>query len=335
MNKLSSSSNVTEVQATSLLVSYWRYKEAKKPQGVRLIDDLPDEILLDALLTREQRELFECSPVLERGIDALALRTRFIDDWLLHRLPQSEGGEGSDHGCSAHFDIPSSSAISKAATIINLGAGMDTRPYRLKELAGLQKYIEIDSNLSLLELKHSILRGGRNNGDDSENTSLQPHCSVTRAEADLSDPIRTRRILEEEGIVLPDSETGGQGHSRGSRETIDFIAEGLFAYLDPSSHKELLRMCHDISGEGSRMVLTVLDPSGVRNFQSDDDKSGPSGSFEIPWKQLVPINQLVQQAKECGWKQVNVWQLNSLFEVYDRNPVSDLRGYAILTLAKS
>jgi O-methyltransferase involved in polyketide biosynthesis len=87
LTKLSTKDTVTEVQATSLLVSYWRYKEATKPPGVRLIDDLPDKILVDALVTTEQRDIFENSPILERGIDALALRTRFIDDWLLRRLP--------------------------------------------------------------------------------------------------------------------------------------------------------------------------------------------------------------------------------------------------------
>jgi O-methyltransferase involved in polyketide biosynthesis len=327
MKKLSTKHTVTEVQSTSLLVSYWRYKEATKPAGIRLIDDLPDEILVDELLSSEQREIFENSPLLERGIDALALRTRFIDDWLLCRLPAVVFHDADDDTFAAvPCDWHSSQSRHHATkTVVNLGAGMDARPYRLKELARRSRYIEVDSNRSLLELKHSILQ-----------RMLKPHCHVIRSEADLSDSKMTRRVLRDAGLVVDDkSNVQDEDRSDARLESIDFVAEGLFAYLDPSCHKSLLQLCHDISGDHSRMVLTVLDPTGVRNFQADNaGSSSSSSSFQIPWKQLVPINVLVDQAKECGWEHVKVWQLSSMFEMYDRTPVSDLRGYAVLTLAK-
>jgi methyltransferase (TIGR00027 family) len=312
MKKLSTQDAVTEVQATSLLVSYWRYKEATKPPGVRLIDDLPDEVLLDALLSPEQRDIFENSPFLLRGIDALALRTRFIDDWLLRRFPAVDTHDNVL--CADHA----------ATTVVNLGAGMDARPYRLEKLAGRCRYIEVDSNRSLLELKHSILQ-----------RALKPHCPVIQVEADLSDIKMTQSVLQEAGLVGNDqnnTEDGDDSHE--SLESIDFVAEGLFAYLEPSCHESLLKLCHDISGDHSRMILTVLDPTGARNFQTDNAGSSSSSSFQIPWKQLVPIKVLADKAKECGWTHVNVWQLSDMFEMYDRTPVSDLRGYALLTLEK-
>ena len=127
---------ISQVQATSLLVSYWRYKESTKPEADRLIDDLPDELLLDVLLSQEQRHKFENSPVLNRGIDALALRTRFIDDWLQRKLPQD---------CIDASTQPSTTQQSAAKIVINLGAGMDARPYRLQGLTQVSKYIEVDS----------------------------------------------------------------------------------------------------------------------------------------------------------------------------------------------
>jgi O-methyltransferase involved in polyketide biosynthesis len=324
--KLSTKDTVTEVQATSLLVSYWRYKEATKPPGVRLIDDLPDKIIVDALVATEQRDIFENSPILERGIDALALRTRFIDDWLLRRLPAGVAHDTEGSALSADQLDGRSSQLKQLSTttVVNLGAGMDARPYRLKELAGRSKYIEVDSDRSLLELKHSILQ-----------RKMKPHCPVVQAEADLSDTNLTRSALHDAGLVVNNKTNVEDGDaSDESLESIDFLAEGLFAYLDPSCHKSLFELCHDISGDRSRMVLTVLDPTGVQNFQAGNDGSTSSSSFQIPWKQLVPMNVLAEQAKECGWRQVKVWPLSNMFEMYDRKPVSDLRGYAILTLEK-
>ena len=307
----SSSSSVTQIQATSLLTSYWRYKESQRPIKERLIEDLPDGILLNALLTSEQRQLFEDSPVLNRGIDALALRTRFIDDWLLQRFPDTSVNQTN----------------SKNNVIVNLGAGMDARPYRLTELATRTKYIEVDSDRSLLEMKHSILQG---RDDTYTNGHLQPYCPVTRVETDLSDPKATLNALKDAGLQLSsyEEEIGNNNNDNSQmKESIDFIAEGLFAYLQPSQHQPLLKLCHDVSGPNSRLILTCLDPSGIDNFQS-------MGSFQIPWKKLVPYQNIVAQAQDVGWQHSQVLPMKDLFDLYQRRPVTSLDGYFILTLAK-
>lgn len=296
--------NVTKIQATSLLVSYWRFKESQKPGG--LISDLPDGLILDALLSPEQRQIFENSPILNKGVDALALRTRFIDDWL---LLQDDDQETSDFNA-----------------VVNLGAGMDARPYRLKGLAKRSTYIEIDSDVSLLELKHSILQKGsasKSFVSDATITSgitLNPFCPIARVSADLSDVKSTFQSLQEAGLRL------SSGGADDEIQSVDWIAEGLFAYLDPSQHKPLLKLAHDASGSRSRMVLTVLDPTGMDNFYSM--------GFQIPWKQLVPVQAIVQQAKEVGWHQAAVIPFEQLFQRYHRLPVTDLTGYVLLTLAK-
>jgi O-methyltransferase involved in polyketide biosynthesis len=269
--------------------------------------------------------LFEDSPVLNRGIDALALRTRFIDDWLLQLLPEATVVDKTNY---------------KNNVIVNLGAGMDARPYRLTELATLYKYIEVDSDRSLLEMKHSILQGGDdyniplNNDKISSNNNInghiQPYCPVTRVEADLSDPKATLNALKDAGLQLGSYEeeiSNNNNDIAQEKESIDFIAEGLFAYLQPSQHQPLLKLCHDVSGPNSRLILTCLDPSGIDNFQS-------MGSFQIPWKKLVPYQNIVSQAQDVGWQHTHVWPMKDLFERYQRRPVTNLDGYFILTLAK-
>ncbi len=290
-----------------------------------MISDLPDGLILDYLLSPEQRQVFEDSPILTKGIDALALRTRFIDDWLLSSM------------CGEDDDMAQQQDDNLARTpVVNLGAGMDARPYRLKGLAKRSKYIEIDSDVALLELKHSILQTGSTSCDANQldksspsdakysgPSTLKPFCEVARVGADLSDAQSTLRVLQKAGLDLSNSSTKG---SNEVSESVDWIAEGLLAYLDPSQHQPLLRMTHDASGPQSRMVLTVLDPTGMDNFNSM--------GFEIPWKQLVPVDEIVRQAREVGWQQATVIHFEELFQRYQRSPVTDLTGYVLVTLAK-
>ncbi len=86
-------------------------------------------------------------------------------------------------------------------------------------------------------------------------------------------------------------------------------------------------MAHDGSGPHSRMILTVLSPNGQTSFQSM--------GFTIPWKQLVSVETLVDQAQEVGWKTATVVPFPQLYRRYCPNrPVLDLSGHVILTLAK-
>jgi O-methyltransferase involved in polyketide biosynthesis len=309
--------NVSKIQATALLVSYWRFKESQRPGG--LISDLPDGLILDSLLSPAQRRAFEESPILERGIDALALRTRFIDDWVL--LGQDEQRKN----------------VLARNAVVNLGAGMDTRPYRLSGLANRSTYIEIDSDVSLLEVKHSILQRGSTSlcadrlgpsaataaNTTSSVVTMKPFCTIVRAGADLSDAQSTLQSLRAAGLKLSEASTNG---SDDANESVDWIAEGLFAYLDPSHHRPLLKLTHDASGPHSRMVLTVLDPIGEVNFRSL--------GFEIPYARLVPVQEIVRQAREVGWREARVVPFEELFQRYHRSPVTDLTGYVLLTLAK-
>ena len=67
-------------------------------------------------------------------------------------------------------------------TILNLGAGLDMRPYRMKLPASL-RWIEVDQP-QVIELKEQII------GDE------KPHCRLERIKLDLSDAVARRAVLE-------------------------------------------------------------------------------------------------------------------------------------------
>ena len=87
----------------------------------------------------------------------VVMRTRLIDEFILSAVR-----EGVD-------------------TILNLGAGLDTRPYRMELPASLQ-WIEADY-ARIIDYKESHLAGE------------QPRCLLTRVKIDLADPVARREFL--------------------------------------------------------------------------------------------------------------------------------------------
>jgi methyltransferase (TIGR00027 family) len=95
-------------------------------------------------------------------------------------------------------------------TVINLGAGFDTRPYRLP-LPPKLRWIELDTPNILLR-KEAKLAGEH------------PKCILERVPVDLTDVIERRRVL-----------TQALGRAR----RVLAVSEGLLLYLEPTSVSEL------------------------------------------------------------------------------------------------
>ena len=75
------------------------------------------------------------------------------------------------------------SAISSGIdTVINLGAGMDTRPYRMDLPAALH-WVEVDHR-SLIE------------GKDAQLSTEVPACSIERVGLDLADHVARREVFD-------------------------------------------------------------------------------------------------------------------------------------------
>jgi methyltransferase (TIGR00027 family) len=107
------------------------------PPSPSLCKDEQATVLLDALATSEQIEGYATSLALPIGINIMAIRTRTIDDWLMEKAAEL-----------------------RPRQVVNLGAGMCTRPYRLPWSSNANATItvfEVDDS-HLLQTKHNVLR---------------------------------------------------------------------------------------------------------------------------------------------------------------------------------
>lgn len=136
----------------------------------------------------------------------IGMRTRFIDDFL-------------------------QSASATAQTVV-LGAGLDTRAYRLPWPAG-SKVIEVDS-ANVLEFKAHVL--GR--------LSAEPGCELISLPADLSLPWREPLLAAGFDPSQPTT----------------WVLEGLLPYLDAAAQHAVLGEVAALSAAGSRAVIERAVP---------------------------------------------------------------------------
>jgi methyltransferase (TIGR00027 family) len=146
---------VQDVSETALMVAVWRARENERPNPL-----YRDPLALKLAGPRGQ-EIVSSLPRMRAAAGAwmMAVRTRIIDD-LVHEAV----GRGVD-------------------TVVNLGAGLDTRPYRL-DLPRNLRWVEVDYP-KILELKAQRL------------ADEKPLCSLKRISCDLTDPLARRALLSE------------------------------------------------------------------------------------------------------------------------------------------
>lgn len=115
-------------------------------------------------------------------------------------------------------------------TVVNLGAGLDTRPYRMDLPASLQ-WIEVDLP-AMIAYKDTVLSDER------------PVCALQRISLDLSDG-RARRAFF--------SDVGGR-----TKKAL-IVSEGVIAYLD---RRQAASLARDLSRQPAfrRWVLDMLSP---------------------------------------------------------------------------
>lgn len=101
-------------------------------------------------------------------------------------------------------------ADKKIDTVLNLGAGLDTRPYRL-ELQKTLKWIEVDFP-KIIDLKNERL------------SSAQPCCKLTRVKLDLSNAIERDLFLDK---------------NSNESENVLILTEGVIPYLSNGDAESL------------------------------------------------------------------------------------------------
>ncbi|MEV5839815.1 SAM-dependent methyltransferase [Nocardia sp. NPDC052112] len=144
---------VTNVSDTARWVAAFRATESARP------DALFHDPLADRVAGERGRAIAAHTPRLMLNGWNLVTRTKLIDDLILKTIAQ---------GCDL---------------VVNMAAGMDTRPYRL-ELPAEFPWIEADLP-ELVAEKNKLLTGE------------SPRCALTRTAVDLADPEARRQFLDE------------------------------------------------------------------------------------------------------------------------------------------
>jgi methyltransferase (TIGR00027 family) len=166
------STPITDVSDTALWIAHHRSVETARP------DALFKDPLAARLAGDRGKAIAESMPRSMVTAWAIVMRTCIIDDHIRTALH-----EGTD-------------------TILNLGAGLDTRPYRM-ELPGSLNWIEVDYP-HVIEYKERLL------------ASETPRCRLTRIKCDLSDDAARRRVLAD---------------ANASAQKLLVLTEGLVPYL--------------------------------------------------------------------------------------------------------
>ena len=179
---------ITHVSDTALMVAACRAHETT----------LPDAFVSDPFAARlagsRGKAILDGMPyanVLRMG---LAIRTRFLDELLLEAL-----------------------AMYPIASVLSVGCGLDTRPWRL-DLPGNLKWVEIDF-ADMLNYKERMMSGER------------PRCRRERLIADVNDPVQRRALYDAVGT-----------------ESALMITEGLLMYLPAATVDALAAETRQHSG---------------------------------------------------------------------------------------
>jgi methyltransferase (TIGR00027 family) len=246
---------VSHVSDTARWVATYRAWESARP----------DALFRDPYAARLAGErgaaIAQMMPRQARNGWPLVVRTKLIDDLILESLAS---------GCDC---------------VINLAAGLDTRPYRMSLPAKL-RWVEVD-HAHVLEEKERVLAGER------------PVCNLSRRAADLSDPVARAAVLD-------------QATANSQRALV--ISEGLVIYLDdavvralsadllsrPAIHWWLLdlaspelrqMMMNTMGAQLASAPLKFAPPNGVAWFEAlgwrvEDVRSLMRGAVQyrrLPW----------------------------------------------------
>ncbi|MCZ8380140.1 class I SAM-dependent methyltransferase [Mycobacterium sp. CPCC 205372] len=210
-----SATPVSNVSDTARWVAVYRAVESARPDAVF------DDPHADRLAGERGRQIVASVPWMMRSGWWMVARTKTIDDLIFDAI-----GAGCDR-------------------VLNLAAGLDTRPYRL-DLPAEFRWIEADLP-GLVAEKEQLLAGET------------PRCHLTRYPVDLADPEARDRFLIEA--------------LAGATKAL-VLTEGLLMYLEPADVDDLSRALTrpevawwmlDLAGPGLKKAMNENSRGLLRN----------------------------------------------------------------------
>lgn len=236
LNNGKSEDKIEHVSDTALMVAACRAMETTEPDG--LIRDP----FAERLAGRRGMAIARGMPILEWMRYGVGIRAKFIDEILTDILRDGQ-----------------------IKTVLNLGSGLDTRPWRL-ELPSALRWIEADFP-AMLEYKREKLVDAR------------PNCRLERVAADLSDAPQRQKLFERVG-----------------REEALMITEGLLMYLPRAGLLELADRAPQASGV-RHWLLDVVSEEMMRMSGGGDQ----SAVNELRPKDHLVGQAILDAAAESGW----------------------------------
>jgi methyltransferase (TIGR00027 family) len=209
----------------------------------------PDRILNDAfaeLLTQPKRAELESlleTPSKQVSLwgDLVAIRSRYVDEALKHRDP-------------------------RVRQVMILGAGLDTRAYRLESIRGCSVW-EIDQSAQAFDYKHEVFK--------SEHAQLVA-TNVHYIDADLTKDDWDGKLF-------------ASGYNR--RVPTFWVMEGLLPYLEHSSILRLLEAIDAASAPGSELWADMYGPATF-NFAR-------TGDFVMKFSEVDPLHGVLSAIPWC------------------------------------
>jgi methyltransferase (TIGR00027 family) len=162
-----------------------------------------------------------------------------------------------------------------ADTVINLAAGLDSRPYRMNLPPSL-KWIEVDL-AAMIDYKEEILAGEK------------PGCSVERFRVDLAVAGARRQLFEEIG--------------RKAGKTL-IVTEGLIVYLSPAEVDALARDLANISAFRT-WAIDLASPGLLRRLKQTLGPHLRQSGAELQFAPPVGPDYFERH----GWKTVKVYSM--------------------------
>jgi len=224
------------VEETSLMVACFRAAESRRPDA--LVRDPYAVEIAETRLDAAKRAQYTGSPLFATTVDLLACRTRVLDERLLAwRIDQ----------------------------LVNLGAGVDSRPYRLPFPPGTAVF-PVDSAAVV--------------GWASRFFGHRPaRARVVPVAADLGDPADLLARLAGAGVDFG--------------RPVGWVLEGVLEFLGRTSAPDLLAALTAAAVPESRLIAAVLDPALVAVARERGDAA-------FPWKRLDSLETVLSWL--AGWE---------------------------------
>jgi methyltransferase (TIGR00027 family) len=304
--------NLTDLQISSLIVAFFRVLETKRNEyfPTSLIQDPFSSTILDSLAPTHldlKNKLRANNTALDTFLQCIAIRTKFIDDWLSEDFTlESLEREGINSRASSSFSSLSNTENHsddhttfnkvneknpvRQRQIVSLNAGFCTRSYRLSFRNNFIMYEVDDTNV--LEAKARILK----------NHHGESNIPVHHVHGDLRDIKGFINQLIQSGYD-PNIPT-------------DWIAESVIECLEPQDILQLLYSLKKISCLGSRIAIYWVEPL-VKDYLSNIlgvKKDGPN----LSWKTFLPQEVGKQMLNDSGWSNVHSFGDEEAWELYRR-----------------